>query len=291
MERVVEWRGHKTWSRIEGDLTSPDKVAVVALHGGPGLPSDYLEPLIRLAGDGRPVILYDQLGCGNSSTSDDDSMWVMDTFVAELDAVLKDLAPERFVIFGHSWGGWLGLEYVLQRRPAGLSGMILASTCASLPAFAATTRSLKAQLPKEVQDTLDHHEAAGTTDSEEYQAAFMAYATRHLVRSELPESLMSSIGRQNEHIYAIMQGPEWNVTGNLKDWDVTDRLSEIDVPVLVTSGRYDEMTPELVSQMVHRLPDAEWVIFEESAHMAFIEETERFLVVAGAFLARVDGHR
>ena len=91
---------------------------------------------------------------------------------------------------------------------------------------------------------------------------------------------MASVGRHNQHIYSIMQGPEWNVTGNIKDWDVTERLDEIEVPVLVTSGRFDEMTPELVSPMVHRLRHAQWVIFEDSAHMAFIDETDQCLTMA-----------
>jgi proline-specific peptidase len=162
--------------------------------------------------------------------------------------------------------------------------MVLASSCSSLPEFAKTTKSLKAKLPREVQDTLDRHEEAGTTDSDEYNAAFMVYATEYLIRSELPDYLLASVSRQNEHIYSVMQGPEWNVTGNIKDWDVTDRLHEIDVPVLVTSGRFDEMTPDLVAPMVDRIPSAEWVIFEHSAHMAFIEETDRYLQVLVDFL-------
>lgn len=68
----------------------------------------------------------------------------------------------------------------------------------------------------------------------------------------------------------------------------TGRLGEITVPVLVTSGRFDEMTPELVAPMVERLPDAEWVILENSAHMAFVEETEAYLDAVRRFLRRLD---
>ena len=61
---------------------------------------------------------------------------------------------------------------------------------------------------------------------------------------------MRSFANGSEDVYGTMQGPEWNVTGNLKDWDVTARLGELDLPVLVTSGRYDEMTPALVRPLV-----------------------------------------
>lgn len=262
MEHWIEWNGHNTWCQIEGDLDDTANPPLILLHGGPALPSDYLRPLSGLAADQRAVIRYDQLGCGNSASDDeDDSLWVMQTFVDELDAIIRNLGLREYHLFGHSWGGWLALEYSLQLRPPGLSSMVLASTCASLPSFAAVTRNLKATLPTEVQEVLDRHEAAGTTDSEEYFDAFMAYATRWLIRTEPPDYLMAAVSRQNEHINAVMQGPEWNVTGNLKDWDITDRLREIEVPVLVTSGRHDEMTPELVAPMVDRLPHAEWVVF------------------------------
>ncbi len=289
MERVVEWNGHQTWCEIRGDIGPSGRPPVVLIHGGPGLPSDYLTPLMALADSGRGVVRYDQLGCGNSAfVSEDDSLWVMDTFVDELEQVTEKLGLERFYLLGHSWGGWLALEYAIRRRPKALAGLVLASTCSSLPRFAEVTRELKAQLPQATREVLDRHEEEGTTDSEEYFGAFMEYASRWLIRTDIPGHLMASVERKNDDIYRIMQGPEWNVNGNLRDWDVTDRLGEIEVPVLVTSGRHDEMTPELIAPMVQRIPHSEWVIFENSAHMAFIEETDRYLETVNGFLATVD---
>jgi L-proline amide hydrolase len=85
-----------------------------------------------------------------------------------------------------------------------------------------------------------------------------------------------------------MQGPEWNVTGNLKDWDVSARLGELDLPVLVTSGRYDEITPTLVRQLVDGIRGAESVVFEASAHLAMVEEPDRYREVLESFLGRVE---
>jgi L-proline amide hydrolase len=61
---------------------------------------------------------------------------------------------------------------------------------------------------------------------------------------------MRSFNNLSEDVHGTMQGLEWNVTGNLKDWDVTDRLGELNLPVLVTSGRHDEMTDALVKPLV-----------------------------------------
>lgn len=288
-EGTIEFRGWRTWYRIVGDVgPAAETPPLLVLHGGPGFPHDYLEDLARLADGGRPVVFYDQLGCGRSDHPDDPALWVMETFVKEIDAVREGLGLDRIHLLGHSWGGWLALEYVL-RRPGGLAGLVLASTCASLPAFGAETRRLKESLPRDVQETIDLHEAAGTTDEQAYVEATMAYYERWLCRLDpYPEHVMFSLSNIREEIYGIMQGPEWNVTGNLKDWDVSDRLGELDLPVLVTSGRYDEMTPALVQPLVDGIRGAEHVRFANSAHLAMAEEPERYARVVEDFLGRVE---
>ncbi len=130
-----------------------------------------------------------------------------------------------------------------------MASLILASTCASVPGFAAETRRLKESLPAEVRETIDRHEAAAATHDDAYAEATMAYYSRWVCRRDpFPEHVMHSFVNLREDVYGAMQGPEWNVTGNLKDWDVTDRLGELDLPVLITSGRHDEMTSTLAFQ-------------------------------------------
>ena len=101
---------------------------------------------------------------------------------------------------------------------------------------------------------------------------------------------MRSANNLSEDVYATMQGPEWNVTGNLKDWDVTARLGELDLPALVTSGRYDEMTDAVVSPLVAGIRGAQWVVFENSAHFAPVEEPDRYRDVLTTFLDRVEAN-
>ena len=86
-----------------------------------------------------------------------------------------------------------------------------------------------------------------------------------------------------------MNGPsEFHVTGSLKTWDIVDRLGEIRVPTLVTSGRHDEATP-LIARTVHEgIPGSQWVLFEESSHMPHAEEPERYMAVLDGFLSGVE---
>jgi L-proline amide hydrolase len=86
-----------------------------------------------------------------------------------------------------------------------------------------------------------------------------------------------------------MNGPsEFHVIGSIKDWQSKDRLGEISVPTLLTSGRYDEATPALQEPLRDGIPNCEWVLFEESSHMPFVEERERYMQVVGDWLGRYD---
>jgi proline-specific peptidase len=269
----IPFRGSQTWYEIVGEREQPGRLPLLCLHGGPGSTHDGLEPLRALATQGRRVVLYDQLGSGDSDRPDDPSLWTVETFLDQLRTVREALGLERLLLFGSSWGGMLALEYALT-RPQGLVALALNSTPTSAPRWAEETRRLAAELPP----GLDEKEAE------------KEYWRRHVCRLDPePEALQRTRAKFGKQVYETMWGPnEFTVSGTLEDWDVTDRLSEIDLPVLITSGRHDECTPKLVEALHRGIAGSEWVIFEESAHMPHFEETERFLSVVGAFLDRVE---
>ena len=56
------------------------------------------------------------------------------------------------------------------------------------------------------------------------------------------------------------------------------------------SGGSDEMTETLVKPLADGIRGAEWVIFDNSAHSAMVEEPERYRDVLAAFLSRVEAN-
>jgi len=290
-EGFVPFRGYKVWYRIVGEPEGPGKFRLLCLHGGPGAPHDYLEPLEVMAATGRRVVFYDQLGCGNSDQPHDPSMWTVSLFVDEVDTIRKALGLERLHLLGHSWGGMLAMEYALT-QPTGLVSLIVASSPASISQWIAEAGRLRTELPIDVQQTLLGHERAGATSDPAYQEAVQVFYRRHLCRLDpWPDCLKRTFAKlaQNPEVYDTMNGPsEFHVIGPLKDWDIASRLGEIRVPTLVTSGRYDEATPA-IAETVHRgIVGSEWVIFENSSHMPHLEETERYLHVLDEFLDRME---
>jgi pimeloyl-ACP methyl ester carboxylesterase len=251
---------------VEGEREEPGRLPLLCLHGGPGGSHLPLTALAPLAAQGRRVVFYDQLGGGESARPDDPSLWRVDTFIEQLVALREHLDLGRIHLFGSSWGGMLALEYAFT-RPAGLTSLILNSTPTSAPRWAVETQRLAAGLDED------------------------AFKRRHICRLEPePEVLKRARAQFSRQVYETMWGKnEFTPTGTLKDWDVIDRLGEIDVPTLITSGRHDECTPALVEPLHRGIRGSEWVLFEESAHMPYLEEPGRYLDAVERFLERVEG--
>jgi proline-specific peptidase len=281
-EGYVDYRGYRTWYRVVGDLGSA-AAPLLALHGGPGSTHHYFGPLEKLA-DERPVVVYDQLGCG-SSDRPQDVEWSVAVFRDEVDAVRSQLGLERIHLLGTSWGGMLALEHVLSGAK-GIVSLILSSTLASIEQWAAEQLALKNALPPDVVEVLDRHEREGTYDDREYEQAMEAYFDRHFYRGRRPRPELELMEAQRgRDVYRAMQGPnEWTPTGALRGWDVRDRLGEIDVPTLVIRGRHDMCTDPIAATLTEGIPESREVVLEESSHTPLLEETDRYLASIGAFM-------
>ena len=291
-EGTLTRNGNETWYRVVGDLQA-GPTPVVICHGGPGAAHDYTEPIANLSRYGRGCILYDQIGCGNSTHLPDApaDFWAVQLFKDELVDLTRHLGiVDRYAVVGQSWGGMLGMEHALD-HPAGLRGLVVADSPASIPLWVEEANRLREDLPPDVQETLTRHEADGTTDTQEYEDAVRVFYDRHLCRIPWPDYVERSFAKMAEDptVYHTMNGPsEFHCIGSLKTWDITDRLHEISTPTLLVSGRYDEATPKIVGEIRDRIPGAQWRIFEESSHMPHVEEPEGFLETVEDFLKTVD---
>lgn len=283
VEGFISFRDHRVWYCIvQPSQEESGKLPLLCLHGGPGIPHDYLESLEALADTGRQVIFYDQLGCGNSDRAKNADLYSIDLFKDELVAIRSALNLEQIHLFGQSWGGCLALEHALS-QPTGLASLILASTPANIQQFVTEAYNLMKDLPADVQRIIQQHEAAGTTQDPAYKQAIEVFNHNFLCRlNPWPSCLTTAYSKA---------GIEFRGAGKIINWNVENRLSEISVPTLLLSGRYDEVTPACVEKLEQGISSSEWVLFENSSHMPHLEETERFLQVLDEFLSRVECDR
>lgn len=288
----ADFRGWQTWYRVTGDPQSA-KPPLVVLHGGPGLPHDYLLRLTALADTDRTVIHYDQLGAGRSMHLPDKGpdFWQVPLLVDELANLLRHLdIEERYHLLGQSWGGMLGAEHAVI-RPPGLRSLVIADSPASMELWVDEANKLRALLPPDVQATLLRHEGASTTDTEEYQTAIRVFHDRHVCRIPWPPELEASFAglAADPTVYHTMNGPsEFHCIGTIRTWSIIDRLHQINAPTLLISGRHDEATEAVVQPFADLIPDVRWTIFENSSHLPHIEETESFLKLVSDFIATYD---
>ena len=290
-EGRIPFEGHETWFRVAGEEEEPGRIPVLCLHGGPGASWHHMEPYEALA-QGRRVVFYDQLGCGNSAVTEehDPSMWTFDLYVREVDAIRAALDLPRVHILGHSWGGMLGMLYALT-QPSGMASLIIQSSPASVRYWLTELDTLRAELPEDVEATLRRHEAAGTTEDPEYEEAMMVFYGRHVCRVEWPDWLQRTFETltANPEVYHALNGPsEFHVIGPLKDFDLSDRLGEIDAPTLVFGGRYDEVTPATLERVHAGVAGSQLVILEEASHMAQAEQPDEVLSLLRGFLEKVE---
>ncbi|KAJ7149035.1 Alpha/Beta hydrolase protein [Mycena crocata] len=284
----------QTSFEVFGDLKQGRPL--VALHGGPGIPHQYLLPIAALAASRSiPIVFYDQIGCGRSSLLPHKTtkFWTPELFMAELDTVLAHFGiAEDFDLYGHSWGGMLAANYVISRNPQGLKRLIISDATPSLELWAAGANFLLSGFPEAFQEMLKRHESAGTTDSEEYQHGIQQFNEKHMCTLKpWPNELLSAFEavEADATVYSTMIGPsEFNVTGTLKTWTVVDDLPKITVPTLLINGRYEAAQDFAVAPFFHRMPKVKWVQFAASSHMPFFEEKERYLQVVGDFLCHGD---
>ncbi len=279
IEGYVEYLNHRTYYRIAGDPNSR-KTPLLMLHGGPGSTHNYFEVLDSLAiEDGRLLISYDQIGCGNSYLDGHPELWTMDTWIGELKAVRKALGLKEVILLGQSWGGMLLLEYMCRHDPAGVKGIVLSSTLPSSRLWGEEQSRMIRQLPDRMQTAIREATKQNNYSSAEYRAAEALYMELHAAGRPSPQApdCLTRAKRSGRESYLIGWGPnEFTPMGTLKDFDVTELLPGIKAPALIFSGGNDLCTPYIAKTMYDRIPKARWELFRDCRHMCFVEDTPRY---------------
>jgi proline-specific peptidase len=279
MEAVEQGRVAVEGGQVAYRVYGSGSRALLCLHGGPGVPSPSLDSLADLASDDLRVVFYDQLGCGESEAPDDPSLWTIERFVREVEQVRSALDLGRVDLFGHSFGGLLAQEWALA-HPQELRTLILASTTCSIPLLRAELFLLLATFPAATRRIL----VAGASEPG-FTEARDAFIERYVCRIPLPEPVLRAFATASEQVYDQLWGPDWfEITGDLKDWDIGESLGAIRASTLITVGRYDEVTPACAEAVRSRIAGSELVQFPSSAHLAHWEERGAFMACMRGFL-------
>lgn len=281
---TVKIDGHRVVTYSHGTGSN----VLFLLNGGPGLPCDYLrDPLIALADRGFRVVTYDQLGCGRSDRPKDKSLWTIARYVEEVETVRKAMGLGPIHLLGHSWGGWLAIDYALKYQK-NLRTLVLSNTCGDMPHLVGELNRHRAALGPETVAMMQRCEAENNLEHPAYKAAITILNYRHVLRLDVwPKSVNASLDDWNMDVYGTMQGPnEFLYTGNLKDWNRIPEMPRIKTPTLVLCGHHDEITAACAMRMHHALPNSEITVFPNSSHLPMWEEPQAYLDRVRRFLGK-----
>ena len=290
-EGYMPFLEYKTYYRVVGKNTG-NKKPLVLLHGGPGSTHNYFEVLDRIAEeDGRQLVMYDQIGCGNSYVENRPDLWNSKVWIEELIELRKHLGLDEIHLLGQSWGGMQTLEYVCNYKPEGLKSIILSSTLPASWLWAEEAQRMIAQMPQDLQDAIKKATESGAYSSPEYQAAEAEYMRQHCageVTENDPECLRRP-KRAGRESYVVGWGPnEFTPLGTLKDYDVIDQLGDIKEPALIINGGNDLCTPYVAKFMYDRIPNSEWELFRTCRHMCFVEDNDHYVEVLKKWMNKND---
>jgi proline iminopeptidase len=267
---------YKVWTKRVGPA-GDDGLKVLLLHGGPGFTHEYLECFEDfLPQSGITFYLYDQLGSAYSDQPADPALWTLPRFVEEVEEVRQGLGLDNFVLYGHSWGGMLTIDYALKYQRH-LRGVVISNMAAGIQACLKRSSALKALLKPENRIRLAELEAKQDYDNPDYQRIMMEDAYPQMVcrLQPWPDPVIRAFSHANQAIYNQMQGKsEFLVTGNLKDWERWDRLHEITVPALTIGAEHDEMDPEDMRRMAKLMPRGQNLYCPTGSHLAMWDDQQ-----------------
>lgn len=254
---------------------------IVTLHGGPGASHEYLRPQFDRLATGRSLLYYDQRGGGQSSVAREAPLdWR--AHVADLEAVVRAEAGGPATLLGFSWGGLLALLFALE-HPELVGRLALVGPSPAYP-----------EGRRRYDEEFARRQAAPEV------AAARAELSRSGLRERDPDSFwrrafeLSVAGYFKDLSRARLLTPfrvnaraQKAVWDSLSDLDLRGRLKEVSAETLVLHGRHDPVPLAASESLASLMPNARLVVFEDSGHALYAEETRRFVAELGAFLPRV----
>lgn len=265
---------------------SGNKTPLLTLHGGPGAAHNYLLSMQALA-DERPVIFYDQLGCGKADAPTDEDVYTIQRSVEELDAVRAALGLECVHLFGHSWGTLLAIEYLCQGRGKGVERIILGGAIASIPQAIDGMQRRLDSLPDGAGAKLRALEQAGKIGTPEYAALAQKFYDSFVLRTPPSADALASFDALSKSIaYRVLNGPnEFTIIGKIKDWDRSRDLRAITQPLLLTTGTFDEITLDCHTTIRDGVAGrSKLVVMPGCSHLTMCEQPDAYNALVRGFL-------
>jgi len=249
----------------------------LVMHGGLGFDHTHMHPWLDPLGDVLRLVYYDHRGNGRSGRPPLETL-TFEQFSADAEALRRHLNLGPVVVLGHSYGGFIALDYAL-RYPASVSHLILGSTAPAVDYWDEIQANMRR---RGATDALVASFQLGGCQSDEDLRRHVAevgdlnFSARggHLAESVFRNTVYSASAR--ETCFQL-----------LASYNVVSRLSDVRVPTLILSGSEDVFTPPSQARRLHQgIPASELITLDGSGHFTFVEAPDPFFTAVRDWLRR-----
>jgi len=256
---------------------------LIVLHGGPGFDhhsfGDYLDPL----GDQFRLILVDQRSQGLSDKAPLET-WSLSQMAADVVSLADALALEKYAVLGHSYGSLVTLQNAVD-FPGKAAQSIISSGFPGTSYLSHVEENLANYEPEELRQKVADSWAreAVVQTPEEFADLWNDQITFHF--KDAYDPIIDEFKKRTAGEVLSPDVIRHFAADEYGGIDVEDKLGVVTQPALVLAGRYDRVCSVPASQAIAAgIPNAELVIFENSAHMTFVEENQAYLDTVRKFL-------
>jgi proline iminopeptidase len=258
----------------------------MVFHGGPGLDHTMFGDYLDLLTDEYSLVLVDERGQGRSAPSDR-STWTLEQMAEDVGRLAAAMGFERYATLGHSFGALVVLQHAVS-YPGEAAATIVSSGIPSAEYLERVQAELERFEPVELREQVAGSWAreAVVETIEEFEQLLHDQQPFHFKDPRDPR-IEEYESRTGGGLYSpdVIRHFASRHYGTI---DVVDRLGEVTHPVLVLAGRHDRTTCLEGGEAIARgIPNAELVVFEDSAHMTFVEENDAYVAAVRDFLGRV----
>jgi proline iminopeptidase len=260
---------------------------LIVIHGGPGLSQDYLLPQMQELAKNHLVIFYDQRGCGLSEAPITSETITMTGYLDDLEAIRQAFGFQKVSILGHSWGGFLAMEYAIT-HPEHVEKLILSN---SMPAtsedyalfiqeYMRRTAPLEEELTK-IHASRGFQEGDPVTLERLHHLIFQTYCYLPENANLLHTRLSSQAAKNGQKIYEYFREALF-----AKNFNLLPQLEKLNIPTLVIHGNADVIPLVTAEHIAQTIPHAQFIVIKDCGHFPYVEQPAFYFSSIDNFLAR-----
>jgi len=258
---------------------------IIVVHGGPGLSQDYLLPQMAKLAQTNLVIFYDQRGCGLSTGAINEDSIQIKTFVDDLEAIRKSFGYKKVTVLGHSWGGFLAMQYAIA-HPHSINKLILLNTMPpSSEGFSLFIQEwMKRMAPyqdelKAIKDTPEFTKGNPSTIEKYYRIIFGRYCYNSEKADLLNLYMSPKASIDGAQVYEIFRQTLFT-----KSFNFQDQLKSLKIPTLIVHGDFDPIPPSTAEMLHQNIPDSQYILIKDCGHFPYVETPDELFKQLNTFL-------